>query len=133
MDRRHPSYAYCRKHRGAVSRAPIFVRRIVARLGALQLRVALAVMAAALLDPFQAAIAGTGLVGVVLVETGFAARLAGGILRVFWIDHAGEYGVAGCYWGRSGSGGRRGSSRWRRRGCRGCRGRSRGRVGTAIG
>src|ERR1700679_3995374 len=70
--------------------------RSATRSSALQLLVALAVIAAALHDPFQAAIAVAGLVGVVLVEAGFAPRFAGGVLRVFGIDGAGKYGAAGC-------------------------------------
>src|SRR5262249_59323090 len=46
----------------------------------LQPLVALAVIAAAFLDPVEPAIGVVGLVGVVLVETGVHARLAGGLL-----------------------------------------------------
>ena len=53
---------------------------------ALQLLGAFAVIAAALLDPLQAAIGVGGLVGVVLVDAGVHARLAGGLLGIFRID-----------------------------------------------
>src|SRR5580704_4258965 len=96
--------------------------------GALQALVALAVVAAALLDPLQAAVAVAGLVSMVLVETGFHAGLAGGILGVFGVDRAREHGIADR--DRRGSW----SGRRCRRGCRGWRGcRRRGRrVGTAL-
>ena len=60
--------------------------------------VALAVVAAALLDPFQAAIAVAGLVGFVLIEAGQHAGLAGGILGIFGIDRAWEHGIADGDW-----------------------------------
>ena len=53
---------------------------------ALQLLGAFAVIAAALLDPLQAAIAVGGLVGVVLIHAGVHAGLAGGLLGIFRID-----------------------------------------------
>ena len=52
---------------------------------ALQLLGAFAVIAAALLDPLQAAIAVGGLVGVVLIDAGVHARLAGAFLGIFRI------------------------------------------------
>src|SRR4029077_10859619 len=70
---------------------------------ALQSLVAFAVIAAALLDPLHAAIAIGRLVGVVLVDAGMHARLAGGFLRVFRIDRRREYrrtsgrGRRGCF------------------------------------
>src|ERR1700756_2028787 len=48
--------------------------------------VAFAVIAAALLDPLQAAIGARGLVGVVLIEAGVHACLSGALLGVFLID-----------------------------------------------
>src|SRR3954463_5835246 len=51
-------------------------RRLVGGRLALQLLGALAVIAAALLDPFQAAIGVTGLVGVVLIDAGVHPALA---------------------------------------------------------
>src|SRR3954470_10978094 len=60
--------------------------RLEASGGALQLLVAFAVIAAALLDPLHAAIAVGGLVGVVLVDAGVQAPLAGGLLGVFRIN-----------------------------------------------
>src|SRR6185437_16656120 len=60
----------------------------------LQVLVALGVVAAALLDPLHAAIAVGRLVGVVLVDAGVHASLAGGLLGVFRIDRIGEYRVA---------------------------------------
>src|SRR3954451_23631576 len=62
------------------------LRPLEASGGALQLLVAFAVIAAALLDPLHAAIAVGGLVGVVLVDAGVEARLARGLLGVFRID-----------------------------------------------
>ena len=60
------------------------LRRIVRGMdgsgSSLELLGALAVIAAALLDPFQAAIGVVGLVRPVLVEAGLSARLAGRIL-----------------------------------------------------
>src|SRR6185312_10764385 len=47
---------------------------------ALELLVALAVIAASLLDPFQAAVAIAGLIGVVLIETGVHPSLPGALL-----------------------------------------------------
>ena len=55
---------------------------------ALQLLGAFAVIAAALLDPLQTAIAVGGLVGVVLIHAGVHAGLAGGLLGIFRIDGA---------------------------------------------
>ena len=61
--------------------------RVVCRSGrALQLLGAFAVVAAALLDPLQAAIGVAGLVGIVLVHARVHARLAGGLLGIFGID-----------------------------------------------
>src|SRR5712671_3438212 len=62
---------------------------------ALQLLGALAVIAAALLDPFQAAIGVTGLVGVVLIDAGVHPALASGFLGIFWINGSGEYSRPG--------------------------------------
>src|SRR5258708_30663914 len=68
---------------------------------ALQLLGALAVIAAALLDPFQAAIGVTGLVGIVLVDAGVHPGLASGFLGIFWINGSGEYSRPGrCGGGR---------------------------------
>src|SRR5580693_2324434 len=53
--------------------------RFVTSGGALEAFVAFAVIAAALLDPLQSAIAIGGLVGPVLVEAGFHAALARGV------------------------------------------------------
>src|SRR5260370_13901701 len=79
---------------------------------ALQLLVALAVIAAALLDPFHAAIAVVGLVGVVLIDAGMHAALAGGFLGIFRIYRRRKH----CGACRSGRGRRgralRGSSVW---------------------
>src|SRR4029079_10125250 len=59
--------------------------------GAFQLLRAFAVIAAALLDPLQPAMGIGSLVGVVLIDTGVHAGLAGGLLGIFrihraWID-----------------------------------------------
>src|SRR5215471_752028 len=94
---------------------------------ALQMLVAFTVVAAALLNPLHTAIAAIGLVGVVLVDAGVHAGLAGGLLAVFRIDGIRENGVADGSWCR---GGRRGSSRSRCTWRRGCRGR--GCVRTAL-
>src|SRR5437764_12423152 len=56
---------------------------------------AFAVVAAALLDPFQAAIAVAGLVGIVLVDASMHPGPAGALLGVFRIDRRREYGIAG--------------------------------------
>ena len=67
---------------------------------ALQLLGAFAAVAAALLDPLQAASGVGGLVGVVLVDAGVHPRLAGGLLGIFRIDggrkHRGARGAAGA-------------------------------------
>src|SRR6266568_639843 len=55
--------------------------------------VALAVIAAALLDPLQAAVAVIRLVGVVLVEAGMHPLLAGGFARVLRVDGIREHCV----------------------------------------
>src|ERR1700753_4204325 len=60
----------------------------------LQALVAFAVIAAALLDPLQAAISVAGLVDVVLVEAAVHTALAGGFLGVFRIHRRREYRVA---------------------------------------
>jgi len=60
--------------------APSFCRCNAGSGSAFELLGAFAVIAAALLDPFQAAIAIVGLVRPVLVEAGLSARLAGRIL-----------------------------------------------------
>src|SRR5579862_1497387 len=67
--------------------------------GALEPLVALAVVAAALLDPFQAAIAVGGLVGPILIEAGFHALLAFGFLRILRIARVRENCIAGRHWG----------------------------------
>src|SRR6202011_2031140 len=104
---------------------------------ALELLVAFAVIAAALLDPFQAAIGVGGLVGVVLIDAGVHPRLAGGLLGIFRIHGRREHRGAGrrC-------GGRRGGGfllrlggrffRCRRRGGGGCGG-GRGGIRSAFG
>src|SRR5260370_20167438 len=69
---------------------------------ALQLLGALAVIAAALLDPLQAAIGVTGLVGIVLVDAGVHPGLASGFLGIFWINGSGEYSRPGRCGGRRG-------------------------------
>src|SRR6266704_625135 len=76
---------------------------------ALQLLGAFTVIAAALLDPLQAAIGVGGLVGVVLVDAGVHPRLAGAFLGIFRINGGGIH----CRPGRRGGGDRR------RGGCRG--------------
>src|SRR4029077_13480117 len=58
----------------------LFARNFPARLGALQALVAFAVIAAALLDPLQPAIAVADLVGLVVIEAGFHAGFARGVL-----------------------------------------------------
>src|SRR5580704_14166494 len=84
---------------------------------ALQLGIALAVVAAALLDPMQAAIAATGLVGVVLIEAGVHPRPAGRLAGILRRYGGREHGGAGCRWrcGRSRLGGRGGGRCGRRR------------------
>src|SRR4029077_8312869 len=67
---------------------------------ALQLLGAFAVIAAALLDPFQAAIGAGRLVGVVLVDTGVHPRLAFALLGIFRIDRGRIYRRAGWRRGR---------------------------------
>src|ERR1700730_4297303 len=59
---------------------------------ALQLLVALAVIAAALLDPFQPAIGVGSLVGIVLIDASMHAALAGCLLGVFRLQGSGEPG-----------------------------------------
>src|ERR1700730_7049117 len=65
------------------------------RRSALQLLGTLAVIAAALLDPLQAAIGVSGLVGVVLIDAGVHPGLARGFLGVFRIHRGREYGRTG--------------------------------------
>src|SRR5689334_6714107 len=57
----------------------------------LQPAVALAVVAAALLHPFQAAVAVAGLVQPVLIEAGLPAGLAGRLVAIFGGDGAGKH------------------------------------------
>src|ERR1700748_2998262 len=57
---------------------------------ALQALVAFGVVAAALLDPLHAAIAVAGLVGIVLIDAGVHARLAGALLGIFRVDRVRE-------------------------------------------
>ena len=64
---------------------------------ALQVLVALAVIPTALHDPLQSAIAVARFVGIVLVEAGMHAGLAGTFAGILWRDRIGEHGVAG--WG----------------------------------
>src|SRR5262249_40102504 len=112
-------------------RSDFFVRELARRSGALQPLVAFAVIAAALLDPLQPAIAVGCLVGIVLVEAGVHAGLARRLLGIFGTDRARIDGIAGrdrCRCGRRrrlGSG--RGSRRWRGR-----RARRSGGVRTAL-
>src|ERR1700760_1823634 len=68
-------------------------KSIKARLRALQLLVAFAVIAAALLDPLQAAIAVAGLVSLVLVVAGLEPLLAGAQAGVFRIHRGGKHRV----------------------------------------
>src|SRR6516165_11362389 len=80
----------------------------------LQPLVTLRVIAAALLNPLQAAVGVGRLVGVVLVDAGVHARLAGRLLGVFRIDCVREDRISDRQYGRSrgcsfllrGSGGR---------------------------
>src|SRR6266704_7101664 len=100
---------------------------------AFQALVALAVIAAALLDPFQAAIGIAGLVGIVLVDTGVHAALAGGFLGIFRVHRRRIHRRAG--WRRR-RGRRRGFLlRLGFRGLRRCRcgGRRRGRSSRSVG
>src|ERR1700674_5529478 len=109
--------------------------RLAERRLALQLLVALAVIAAALLDPLHAAIAVGGLVGVVLIDTGMHPGLAGGLLGIFRIDGGWEHGGPRRRWGGCGRRLRRGSRlglHRLRRGNRRGGGRRRG-VGSALG
>src|SRR6202011_970509 len=106
---------------------------------ALELLVAFAVIAAALFDPFQAAIGVGGLVGVVLIDAGVHPRLAGRFLGVFRIDRGREHRRQRRQCRRGGSR-RRGFllRLFRGRGCgrRGRRDKRRGdgcRVGAALG
>src|SRR5262245_10803129 len=62
---------------------------------ALQPLVALAVVAAALLDPLQAAVTVIGLVGIVLIEAGVQPRLAGALAGVFGRDSRRERRATG--------------------------------------
>src|SRR6516225_6258944 len=84
---------------------------------AFQLLVALAVIAAAFLDPFEAAVGIGGLVGVVLIEASVHAGLSRRLARMFRGDGRWEHGISGCL-GCC----RRGGSR-----------RGRGRSGGALG
>src|SRR5215510_6281581 len=77
--------------------------RSASECSTLQALVALAVVAAALLDPGQPAIAVARLVGVVLVEAGVHARLAGRLGRIFRGDGAREHRIADIA-GRGGGG-----------------------------
>src|SRR6187551_951007 len=63
---------------------------------AFQVLVALAVIAAAFLDPFKAAVAVRCFVGIVLIEASVHARLACGFLRIFRRDGVGENNVPAC-------------------------------------
>src|SRR5258705_9995016 len=90
---------YCR---GRISTTPAAPSR---QASALQLLGALAVIAAALLDPLQAAIGVGSLVGVVLIDAGVHPRLAGAFLGIFRIDGGREHRRAGWRgWRRGGSG-----------------------------
>src|SRR5581483_8497374 len=95
--------------------------------------VAFAVVAAALLDPFQPAISIGRLVGIVLIEAAMHTRLAGAFLRIFGTDGDREdrrtAGQRRCRRrrGRLGFGLLRG-----RRGGRSCRSRRRRRFGCAL-
>src|SRR5215210_3323118 len=62
---------------------------------ALQFLIALAVIAAALGNPFHAAVGVGRFVGVVLIDAGVHARLAGVFLGVFRIHGGRENGVSG--------------------------------------
>src|SRR6516164_1161336 len=90
------------------------------RTSTFQLFVTLAVIATALLDPFQSAIRIGGFIGIVLVEAGVHAGFAGGFVRVLrrhgrWEDRVPR------------------SSRRRGRGGRSCRRSCRCRSGCSIG
>ena len=64
----------------------IFSGRTVIKALALQLLGALTVIAAALLDPLQAAVGVGGLVGVVLIDAGVHPPFASAFLGIFRID-----------------------------------------------
>src|SRR5262245_24285707 len=93
------------------------------RTSTFQLFVTLAVIATALLDPFQAAIRIGGFIGIVVIEAGVHASFAGGFVRVLrrhgrWEDRVPR---------SSRRRGRRGG------GCRrSCRNRSGLRIGSAL-
>src|SRR6266404_6299232 len=124
--------------RSCISRTPAAPSREAL---AFQFLGALTVIAAALLDPLQAAIGIGGLVGVVLIDAGVHPRLASAFLGIFRIDGGGEYrGSGGCGRRRGGSGfllrlGFRGFRRWGRGTRRGSRrsGGCRGGVRSALG
>src|SRR3569833_4068423 len=59
-------------------------------LAALQARIALTVVTAALLNPLQPAVGIGALVGIVLVDTGMHAALAGSFGDIFWSDRGGK-------------------------------------------
>src|SRR5262249_11122887 len=89
---------------------------------AFELLVALAVVAAAFLDPFQTAVGIGRLVGVVLIETGVHPGLSRRLARIFRGQGGWEHGISGRLGGCCGGGSRR------------ARGRSGGgRVGAALG
>src|SRR3954463_6136597 len=100
MQNKHAQFvAYRRKlpreMRSAAGGNSLRPRSRFERALALQLLAALAVIAAAFLDPLQSAIAVTGFVGVVLVDAGVHSRLACGFLGVLRIDSRREYGGSG--------------------------------------
>jgi hypothetical protein len=108
---------------------------------ALQVLVALAVIATALFDPNKPAVGIVCFVGIVLIETGVHARFASRLARIFRGHGAREYGVANCSWRRPGCSGRSGScrcgrprngGRWWGGYCGRCRCRGGRCVGTAF-
>src|SRR5262249_61956260 len=88
----------------------------VSATSTLQLFGALAVVATALLDPFQAAVGVGGLVRVVLLEAGVHARPSRRLVRIFRRDRRWKDGISGgplrscgtpgCWSGGRGRGGR---------------------------
>src|SRR5262249_40393003 len=89
---------------------------------AFQLLIALAVVAAALLDPFPTAIGIARLVGVVLTGGSVHPALPRRFARIFRGDGRWEHGISGRLWCRCGGGSRRAGGR-----------SGGGRIGAALG
>src|SRR5215471_18664956 len=117
-----PAVIYPLRGQAAFNAVPFAKLIATAVISAFQLLVALAVIAAAFLDPFQTAVGITRLVGVVLIEASVHAGLSRRLARIFRGHGRWEHGVSGRL------------GRCRRGGSRRARGRSGGgRICAALG